>query len=194
MLARYPAQIYAVFQKMIFWGKFVSTAFNHYLHGHAKFWQQNSPILHKNSQSGSKIRWCYLYTLNTDKMVKAYKYTSVFLAKCLKCKFPGLQYACNLRIKLCYTNSSHFQFVLDRGGEGPYSKINEVLLHYYFLLQCTLKYHINITPHPLHTQAYFFPKIFHSEQSYFNNRLLILREIFDRIFSKTRNHLTFEMF
>ena len=36
----YPAQIDAVFQNMIFLGKFVSTTFNHYLHGHAKFWKQ----------------------------------------------------------------------------------------------------------------------------------------------------------
>ena len=126
-------------------------------------------------------------------MVKAYRYTSVFSVKCLKWKFLGLQYACNLRINLCYTNSSHFQFVLER-GEGVYFKINEVLLHYYFLLQCTLKCHINITPNSLHTQAYFFPKIFHSEHSYSNHRLLILREIFGRIFSKTGNYRSFEMF
>ena len=131
--------------------------------------------------------WCHLYTLNTDKMVKAYRYTSVFSVKCLKWKFPGLQYTCNLRINLCYTNSSNFQFVLDR-GEGVYSKINEVLLRYYFLLQCTLKCHINMTPHPLHIQAYFFPKISHSKHSYYNHRLLILRDIFDRIFSKTGNY------
>ena len=120
-------------------------------------------------------------------MVKAYRYTSVFSVKCLKWKFPGLQYTCNLRINLCYTNSSNFQFVLDR-GEGVYSKINEVLLRYYFLLQCTLKCHINITPHPLHMQAYFFPKISHSKHSYSNHRLLILRDIFDRVFSKTGNY------
>ena len=39
MLAMYLAQIYVVFQNMIFWGKLVSTTF-HYLHGHAKFWEQ----------------------------------------------------------------------------------------------------------------------------------------------------------
>ena len=117
-------------------------------------------------------------------MVKTYRYTSIFSVKCLKWKFPGLQYTCNLRINLCYTISSHFQFTLDR-GEGVYSKINEVLLHYYILLQCTLKCHINITPHPLHTQANFLPKISDSEHSYSNQRLLILRELFDRIFSKT---------
>ena len=39
MLAMYPAQIYVVFQN-IFWEKFDSTTFNHYLHGHAKFWKQ----------------------------------------------------------------------------------------------------------------------------------------------------------
>ena len=125
--------------------------------------------------------WCHLYTLNTDKMVKAYRYTSVFSVKCLKWKFPGLQYTCNLRINLCYTNSSNFQFVLDR-GEGVYSKINEVLLRYYFLLQCTLKCHINITPHPLHIQVYFSPKISHSKHSYSNHRLLILRYIWQDIF------------
>ena len=32
---------------------------------------------------------CYVYTLNTDKMVKAYRYTSVFSVKCLKWKFLG---------------------------------------------------------------------------------------------------------
>ena len=116
-------------------------------------------------------------------MVKAYRYTSVFLVKCLKWKFPGLQYACNLRINLCYINSSHFQFVLDR-EEGVYFKIKEVLLHYYFLLQCTLKYHINITLHSLHTQAYFFAKPFHSEHSDSNHRLLILRKTFHRYFLK----------
>ena len=58
-------------------------------------------------------------------------------------------------IKLCCTNSSHFQFVLDR---EYYSKINEVLLQYFSLFQCTLKCHIKITPHPLHMQLYFFPK------------------------------------
>ena len=79
-------------------------------------------------------------------------------------------------------------------GGWVYSKINEVLLHYYFLLQCTLKRHINITPHPLHKQAYFSPKIFHSEHSYSNQRLLILREIFHRVSSKTGNNRSFEMF
>ena len=134
----------------------------------------------------------YVYTLNTDKMVKAYRCRSVFSVKCLKWKFLGLQYACNLRINLCYTNSSHFQFVLER-GEGVYSKINEVLLHHYFLLQCTLC-RINITPHSLHMQAYFFSKMFHSEHSYSNHHLLILGEIFDRIFSKMGNYHSFEMF
>ena len=33
----YLAKIYVVFQNMIFWGKFVSTTFYHYLHAHAKF-------------------------------------------------------------------------------------------------------------------------------------------------------------
>ena len=67
-------------------------------------------------------------------------------------------------------------------------------MHYYIPLQCTFKCHINITTHPLHTQAYFLPKISHSEHSYSNHRLLILREIFDRIFSKTRNYHSFEIF
>ena len=126
-------------------------------------------------------------------MVMTYRYTSAFSVKCLKWKFLGLQYACNLRINLFYTNSSHFQFVLER-GDGVYSKSNEILLHYYFLLLCTLKRHINITPHSLHKQAYFFPKIFHSEHSYSNHRLLILREIFHRISSKMGNYRSFEMF
>ena len=39
MLAMYPAQIYVVFQN-IFGGEFNSSTFNHYLHGHAKFWKQ----------------------------------------------------------------------------------------------------------------------------------------------------------
>ena len=39
MLSMHPAQIYVVFQNMIFLEKFVSTTF-HYLHGHAKFWEQ----------------------------------------------------------------------------------------------------------------------------------------------------------
>ena len=126
-------------------------------------------------------------------MVKTYRYTSVLSVKCLKWKFLGLQYACNLRINLFYTNSSHFQFVLER-KDRVYSKINEVLLHYYFLLQCTLKRHISITCHSLHKQAYFFPKIVHSEQSYSNHRLLILREVFHRISSKTGINRSFEMF
>ena len=126
------------------------------------------------------------------KIVKDYRYTIAFSVKCFKWKFLGLQYACNLRINPFYTNSSHFQFVLER-RDGVYSKINEVLLHYYFLLQCTLKRHINITSHSLHKQAYFFLKIFHSEHSYSNHRLLILRELFDRIISKTRNNRSFDM-
>ena len=36
MPAMHPVQIYVVFQNMIFWGKFVSTAI-HYLYVHAKF-------------------------------------------------------------------------------------------------------------------------------------------------------------
>ena len=67
-------------------------------------------------------------------------------------------------------------------------------MHYYIPLQCTFKCHINITTHPLHTQAYFLPKISHSEHSYSNHRLLILREIFDRIFFKTGNYHSFDMF
>ena len=126
-------------------------------------------------------------------MVKACRHTSVFPVKCSKWKFLGLQYACNLRINLCYANSSHVQFVLER-RERVYSNINEVLLHYYFLLQCILKCHINITPHSLDTQAYFFPKIFHPEYSYSNNHLLILRGIFDRIFSKTGNYAVLKCF
>ena len=39
MLAMYPAQIYIVF-KNIFGGELNSSTFNHYLHGHAKFWKQ----------------------------------------------------------------------------------------------------------------------------------------------------------
>ena len=83
--------------------------------------------------------------------------------------------------------------ICTRKGGGVYSKINEVLLHHYFLLQCTLC-RINITPHSLHMQAYFFSKMFHSEHSYSNHRLLILGEIFDRIFSKMGNYHSFEMF
>ena len=66
-------------------------------------------------------------------------------------------------------------------------------MHNYFLLQCTLKGHKNVAPHPLQMQAYFFPKIFYSEHSYSIHRLLIIREIFDRIFSKTGNYHSFEM-
>ena len=84
----------------------------------------------------------YVYTLNTDKMVKAYRCRSVFSVKCLKWKFLGLQYACNLRINLCYRNSNRYQLVLER-GKGVYSKINEVLLHHYFLLQWS-NFRINI--------------------------------------------------
>ena len=40
MLAMCPAQIYVVFENMISLGKFDSTTINHYLHGHAKFWEQ----------------------------------------------------------------------------------------------------------------------------------------------------------
>ena len=39
MLEMYPAKIYVVFQN-IFDGKFDSTTVNHYLHDHAKFWEQ----------------------------------------------------------------------------------------------------------------------------------------------------------
>ena len=67
-------------------------------------------------------------------------------------------------------------------------KKHEVLLRYYFLLQCTLKCHINITPHPLHIQGYFSLKISHSKHSYPNHRLLILRDIFDRIFFEVLFH------
>ena len=101
-----------------------------------------------------------------------------FLSLLFEVKFSGQQYACSLRINLCYANSSHFQFVLD-SGEVVDSNINEILLHYYFLFQCTLKCHINIIPYPLHTQTYFFVKSFHSEHSYSNHRLLILRGILD---------------
>ena len=127
------------------------------------------------------------------KIVKDYRYTIAFSVKCFKWKFLGLQYACNLRINPFYTNSNHFQFVLER-RDGVYSKINEVLLHYYFLLQCTIKCHINITPLSLHKLDYFFPKIFHSEHYYYNRHLLNLREIFDRISCKTGNNRSFEMF
>ena len=34
------AQIDVAFQNMVFLVKFVSATFNHYLHGHAKFWEQ----------------------------------------------------------------------------------------------------------------------------------------------------------
>ena len=38
----YPIQTDVDFQSMIFLGKFVSTTFDHYLHGHAKLWKQKN--------------------------------------------------------------------------------------------------------------------------------------------------------
>ena len=50
-------------------------------------------------------------------MVKAYRYTSVFSVKCLKWRFLGLQYACNLRMQFMLYKLQSF-LVCTWKGEG----------------------------------------------------------------------------
>ena len=67
-------------------------------------------------------------------------------------------------------------------------------LHYYFLLQGTIKCHISITLHPCTSRLIFSLKLSIKSILIPITVFFIFTEIFETIFSKTGNYLSFEMF
>ena len=75
---------------------------------------------------------------------------------------------------------------------GCNSNINEPLFHYYFLLQCTLRYRINTPSPPVYVGV--FSPTFQSRTFLFQACLFILSDMLDRIFSKKGNFLSLKCF